>query len=90
MDIKEQIEKVKEYARAHYEDGDGWDYVIETMEDKTIERELMGTPPHMVMEIWSRSALVFGRTETAEEAIKRIGDLVGLWAEADNWWNYKT
>lgn len=74
MDIKEQIEKVKEYARAHYEDGDGWDYVIETMEDKDIERELSGNrvnnePP----------------TKTAEEAIELIGVLVGLWAEADNW-----
>jgi hypothetical protein len=74
MDIKEQIVKVKEYARAHYEDGDGWDYVIETMEDKDIERELSGNrvnnePP----------------TKTAEEAIELIGVLVGLWAEADNW-----
>ena len=84
MDIKEQIEKVKEYARAHYEDGDGWDYVIETMEDKDIERELSG-----------KVFLMYPQdnpppTETAEEAIERIGWWVKLWAEADNWWNYKT
>ena len=75
MDIKEQIERVKEYARAHYEDGDGWDYVIETMEDEDIERELNGAAedrPYLPDK---------PPTKTAEEAIERIGDLVGLWAE---------
>ena len=47
------------------------------MEDKDIERELSG-----------KVFLMYPQdnpppTETAEEAIKRIGDLVGLWAEAD-------
>ena len=80
MDIKEQIEKVKEYARAHYEDGDGWDYVIETMEDEDIEQELTGTHTGF-NRILHKDMFPIKQTKTAEEAIERIGDLVGLWAE---------
>ena len=79
MDIKEQVTAVKEYARAHYEDGKGWDYVIETMEDKDIETELGGA----VEEIFAKYLPDRPPTKTAEEAIERVGELVGLWAEMD-------
>ena len=79
MDIKEQVVKVKEYARAHYEDGKGWDYVIETMDDEDIERELSG----VVEEIFKPYFDGRPPTKTVEEAIERVGELVGLWSEVD-------
>ena len=74
MDIKEQVTAVKEYARTHYEDGEGWDYVIETMEDEDIEKELSGV---LTSSSWTPP------TKTSEEAIEKMRVLVGLWAEMD-------
>lgn len=35
------IDAVKQYAKAHYEEG-GWDYVVETMEDEDIAEDIAG------------------------------------------------
>ena len=47
------VEAVKEYAVAHYEE-DGWDYVVETMDDEDIAEDIAGaqTPEEAIAKMY--------------------------------------
>ncbi len=50
---QELIDAVKQYAKEHYET-DGWDYVIETMDDMEIAQEISGavTPKEAIAKMY--------------------------------------
>lgn len=51
--IQALVDAVKEYAVAHYEE-DGWDYVVETMEDEDIAEDIAGarTPQEAIAKMY--------------------------------------
>ena len=57
MNIKDIVAAVRDHAVRNYNVG-GWDYVVETYDDKELIEEI-------------------GDAATPEEAIRRIGEIVG-------------
>lgn len=57
MNIKDIVKSVRDHAVRNYNVG-GWDYVVETYDDKELIEEI-------------------GDAATPEEAIRRIGEIVG-------------
>lgn len=57
MNIKDIVKAVRDHAVRNYNVG-GWDYVVETYDDKELIEEI-------------------GDAATPEEAIRRIGEIVG-------------
>jgi hypothetical protein len=64
MNEYKMIAAVRKYALDHYEDGDGWDYVVEAWADGDILE-------------------VAGNAKTFAEAIKLVGEEVGIIAERE-------
>lgn len=53
------VEAVKQYALDHYEE-DGWDYVVETMEDEDIAEDIVGarTPQEAIAKMYKIAKLL--------------------------------
>jgi hypothetical protein len=58
------IDAVKQYAKAHYEEG-GWDYVVETMDDEDIAEDIAGatTPKEAIAKMKKIADLLGGHRE---------------------------
>ena len=58
------IDAVKQYAKAHYEEG-GWDYVVETMEDEDIAEDIAGakTPEEAIAKMKKIADMLGGHRE---------------------------
>ena len=66
------VEQIKEHAYQNYNGNQGWDFVIETMEDADIEDALLGRNE------WD---YIGDPVTTIEEAIERFLSFTSLWAE---------
>jgi len=62
------IEAVRQYAMDHYNE-DGWDYVVEAMEDEDISEDIAGaTTPEEAIEMMRKIAKTLGDHRSEIEA----------------------
>ena len=66
------VEQIKKYAYENYNGDQGWDFVIETMDDNEIEDALLGRNE------WD---YIGDPVTTIKEAIERFLSFTTLWAE---------